>query len=53
MRRPAGHRQACRGFAASTHAELTLVYADLGVNRDFYDITNGNCGPYAGYLVLK
>jgi subtilase family serine protease len=49
----AGLVNAAGGFAASTSAELTTVYADLGVNKDFRDITNGDCGPYAGYLALK
>lgn len=49
----AGLVNAAGSFAASTNAELTTVYADLGVNRDFHDITNGDCGPYAGYLALK
>ncbi len=44
---------AAGSFAASTNAELAAVYADLGVNKDFHDITNGDCGPYAGYLALK
>jgi len=49
----AGLVNAADSFAVSTNAELTTVYADLGVNRDFHDITNGDCGPYAGYLALK
>ena len=49
----AGLVNAAGSFAASTNAELTTVYADLGVNKDFHDITNGDCGPYAGYLALK
>ena len=49
----AGLVNAAGSFAASTNAELTIVYGDLGVNRDFHDITNGDCGPYAGYLALK
>jgi len=40
-------------FAPSTSAELTTVYDDLGVNSDFHDITNGDCGAYAGFLALK
>ena len=49
----AGLVNAAGSFAASTNAELTTVYGDLGVNKDFHDITNGDCGPYAGYLALK
>ena len=41
----AGLVNAAASFAASTHAELTTVYADLGANKDFHDITNGDCGP--------
>jgi kumamolisin len=49
----AGLVNSAGSFAASTNEELTTVYADLGVNKDFHDITNGDCGPYAGYLALK
>jgi subtilase family serine protease len=49
----AGLVNAAGKFAASTSAELTTVYADLGVNKDFHDITNGDCGAYAGFLALK
>ena len=49
----AGLVNAAGSFAASTNAELTTVYADLGANKDVHDITNGDCGPYAGYLALK
>jgi subtilase family serine protease len=49
----AGLVNAAGSFAASTNAELTTVYGPSGVNKDFHDITNGDCGPYAGYLALK
>ena len=41
------------GFAASTNAELTTVYGNLGVVADFKDITSSYCGPYAGYTAVK
>jgi hypothetical protein len=34
-----------RLFAAPTNAELTMVCADLGVNRDFHDVTMGTMDP--------
>jgi subtilase family serine protease len=37
------------GFAASSNAELTTIYTNLGVDRNFRDISVGYCGPYAGY----
>jgi kumamolisin len=40
------------GFAASTNAELTKTYKNLGVAKSFNDITLGDCGPYAGYLAI-
>jgi kumamolisin len=49
----AGLVNAAGSFAASTNAELTTVYGNLGVTKDFHDIINGDCGPYAGYLALK
>ena len=49
----AGLVNAAAKFAPSTSAELTTVYDDLGVNSDFHDITNGDCGAYAGFLALK
>ncbi|HEY5102729.1 MAG TPA: hypothetical protein VII70_08095 [Steroidobacteraceae bacterium] len=49
----AGLVNAAGSFAASTDAELTMVYGNLGVARDFHDITNGDCGLYAGFLALK
>jgi len=41
------------GFAASTNAELTTIYGNLGVAADFKDITSSYCGPYAGYTAVK
>lgn len=41
------------GFAASTNAELTTIYGNLGVVADFKDITSSYCGPYAGYTAVK
>jgi subtilase family serine protease len=49
----AGLVNAAGTFAASSNAELTTLYGNLGNAKDFRDITNGNCGPYAGYLALK
>jgi kumamolisin len=46
----AGLVNAAGSFAASANAELTTVYGDLGVNKDFPDIINGDCGAYAGFL---
>jgi kumamolisin len=40
------------GFAASSKAELTTIYKNLGVATDFHDVTLGDCGPYAGYLAV-
>ncbi len=37
-------------FYASTNAELTEVYSQIGVTADFKDIVSGNCGDYAGQL---
>ncbi len=36
-------------FAASSNAELTTIYKNLGVGTDFRQITLGYCGPYDGY----
>ncbi len=40
-------------FAASSNAELTTLYGNLGVGADLRDITSGFCGPYAGYFGAK
>jgi kumamolisin len=40
-------------FAASSNAELTTLYGNLGVGADLRDITTGYCGPYAGYSAVK
>lgn len=39
---------AAGGFAASSAAELTKVYAGLGTTK-FYDIKRGICGHHAGF----
>jgi hypothetical protein len=44
---------AAGNFYASTNAELTEVYSQIGVATDFRDIVSGNCGDYAGYLSAK
>jgi subtilase family serine protease len=49
----AGLVNASGKFYTSTNAELTEVYSNLGVAADFHDITNADCGPYAGYLAAK
>jgi kumamolisin len=38
---------------ASSNAELTEIYSNLGVAADFKDMTSGACGNYAGYLAKK
>jgi kumamolisin len=40
-------------FAASSNAELTTLYGNLGVGADLRDIVAGYCGPYAGYTAVK
>ena len=40
------------GFAASSNAELTKVYANKAITTDYSDTTLGFCGPYAGYLAV-
>ncbi len=40
-------------FAASSNAELTTIYGNLGVGADLRDITAGYCGPYAGFSAVK
>jgi kumamolisin len=49
----AGIVNSAGSFAASTNAELTTVYKNLGVGTDFRDITLGECGPYMGYLATS
>jgi kumamolisin len=39
-------------FAATSNAELTTIYKNLGVAADFRDITLGYCGPYDGYAAI-
>jgi len=36
-------------FSASTTAEHSLIYANLGNTGAYGDITQGICGPYTGY----
>jgi kumamolisin len=36
-------------FKASSNAELTLIYSNLGNTADFSDIKVGFCGPYGAY----
>jgi kumamolisin len=43
----AGHKY------ASTNAELTEIYSNMTVATEFHDITQANCGNYAGYLAVK
>jgi kumamolisin len=40
-------------FAASSNAELSTIYGNLGVAADLRDIASGYCGPYAGYSAVK
>ncbi len=40
-------------FNASTNAELTEIYSNLGNASYFRDITLGNCGPYVGYQAMS
>jgi subtilase family serine protease len=49
----AGLVNAAKSFAGSTAEELTEVYDNIGKLSVFRDITNGDCGPYAGYLAAK
>jgi subtilase family serine protease len=49
----AGLVNAAKSFNASSNAELTEIYGNLGVASLFRDVTNGDCGSYAGYLAAK
>jgi subtilase family serine protease len=40
------------GFAASSSAELTTIYKNMGNAADFTDITYGFCGKYMGFLAV-
>ena len=40
-------------FYASSNAELTEVYSQIGVSSEFRDIVSGNCGDYAGFLAAR
>jgi kumamolisin len=46
----AGIVNAAGSFAASSNAELTTIYKNLGVAADYNDIKLGDCGPYMGYV---
>lgn len=48
----AGIVNSAGGFAASSNAELTKIYKNLGVATAFTDIKLGDCGPYTGYLAV-
>ena len=37
-------------FYASSAKELTEVYSNMTSATDYFDVTEGICGPYAGYL---
>jgi kumamolisin len=49
----AGVINSAGSFEASSNAELTTIYGNLGVAADLRDITTGYCGPYAGYSGVK
>jgi kumamolisin len=36
-------------FAANSAAELKEIYKNMSVAADYFDVTLGVCGPYAGY----
>lgn len=40
-------------FYASSNAELTEIYSQIGVSSEFRDIASGNCGNYAGFLAAR
>jgi len=46
----AGVINSAGNFYASSAAELTAIYADLGPGVGFSDIVSGTCYHYAGYL---
>jgi kumamolisin len=46
----AGIINAAGGFSASSQAELSTIYSNLGKAADFTDIAQGSCGPNQGYL---
>jgi subtilase family serine protease len=49
----AGIVNSAGSFAASSQAELTTIYGNLGVASDFNDITLGSCSFYNGYNAVK
>jgi hypothetical protein len=46
----AGIVNAAGRFSASSQAELSTIYSNLGKAADFTDIASGSCGPHQGYL---
>ena len=46
----AGIINAAGRFSASSQAELSTIYSNLGKAAAFTDITQGSCGPNKGYL---
>jgi kumamolisin len=46
----AGIINAAGRFSASSQAELSTIYSNLGKPANFTDITQGSCGPNKGYL---
>src|SRR5262249_11916365 len=46
----AGIINAAGRFSASSQAELSTIYSNLGKPADFSDIAQGSCGPNQGYL---
>ena len=46
----AGIVNAAGRFSASSQAELSTMYSNLGKAADFTDIAQGSCGPHQGYL---
>jgi len=45
----AGIVNAAGNRLGSSHAELNLIYNNLAITTDFNDISNGVCGPTAGF----
>lgn len=48
----AGIVNAAGGFAASSNAELTTIYGNLGNTGSLTDITSGSCGVYESNLTV-
>ncbi len=49
----AGLVNAAGNFYASSTAELTEIYSQIGVSSEFRDIVSANCGDYAGFLAVR